>query len=137
MALVVDASLVAHWLLPDEAAKPGTPTIDGVKGEALFAPAIFWYELRIFVRGPCNIFIVCERRSRLSPEGTSLALSYVQALDISIDFQHDDALILSLARAHALTVYDAAYLELALRKRLPLLTLDTKLNTAFLAAASG
>ena len=68
---------------------------------------------------------------------TSLALSYVQALDISIDFQHDDALILSLARTHALTVYDAAYLELALRKRLPLLTLDTKLNTAFLAAASG
>jgi predicted nucleic acid-binding protein len=129
MALVVDASLVAHWLLPDEAAKPGTPTIDGIKGEALFVPAIFWYELR-------NIFIVCERRSRLSPEGTSLALSYVQALDISIDFQHDDALILSLARTHALTVYDAAYLELALRKRLPLLTLDTKLNLAFLAAAS-
>ena len=93
-------------------------------------PAIFWYELR-------NIFIVCERRSRLLPEASSIALAYVQALDISIDFQHDDALILSLARTHVLTIYDAAYLELALRKRLPLLMLDTKLNTAFLAATSG
>ncbi len=130
MAFVVDASLVAHWLLPDEAAKPGIPTIDDIKGEALFVPAIFWYELR-------NIFIVCERRSRLLPEASSLALAYVQALDISIDFQHDDALILSLARTYVLTIYDAAYLELALRKRLPLLTLDTKLNTAFLAATSG
>ncbi len=128
MALVVDASLVAHWLLPDEAVKPGIPTIDDVKTEALLAPAIFWYELR-------NIFVVCERRARLTPESTSLALAYVQALNITADFQHDDTLVLSLARHYGLTVYDAAYLELALRKRLPLLSLDAKLSAAFAQAA--
>jgi predicted nucleic acid-binding protein len=130
MALVVDASLVAHWLLPDEAANPGTPTIDDVKTEALFAPAIFWYELR-------NIFVVCERRARLTPEATSSALGYAQALDIEMDFQHDDTVVLSLARRYGLTIYDAAYLELALRKRLPLLSLDAKLCAAFEQAAKG
>ncbi len=129
MALVVDASLVAHWLLPDEMAEPGVLAINDVKAEALFAPAIFWYELR-------NIFIVCERRSRLSHEATRVALAYVQALHIAIDFEHDDAFVLSLARNHALTVYDAAYLELALRKRLPLASLDRRLRAAFLRATS-
>ena len=101
-----------------------------MKTEALTAPAIFWYELR-------NIFVVCERRARLTPEATSSALAYAQALDIGIDFQHDDIIVLSLARRYGLTVYDAAYLELALRKRLPLLSLDVKLGAAFAQAAKG
>jgi predicted nucleic acid-binding protein len=42
--------------------------------------------------------------------------------------------LMTLARRHRLTVYDAAYLELALRENLPLLTLDARLEAAMRAA---
>ena len=91
-------------------------------------PGIWWYELR-------NALIVNERRGRLSAEDTRATLADLNEMNIAIDARHDTQTVLGLARKNSLSVYDAAYLEVALRRRLPLATLDRRLSRA--AAASG
>ena len=66
-----------------------------------------------------------ERRRRITESGTALR----------IDRSPDENAVLRLARAHRLSVYDAAYLELAQREGLPLATLDADLQRA--AAGEG
>jgi predicted nucleic acid-binding protein len=119
---VVDASAAAAWLMPDEAAPPGLVQALEAAGQ-LAAPWHFWIELR-------NILLVGERRGRL-PRGTADAfLEAVDDLGIALDTAAASGRVLELARRHALTAYDALYLELALRRRLPLATLDTALAAA-------
>lgn len=125
-AAVVDASAAAAWLLPDE---DGAGGLNRIAEASLFAPSLFWVELR-------NILIVCERRARI-PEG--MAETFLAALDglgIGYDTTPAEADVLALARRHDLTVYVALYLELALRLRAPLLTLDRRLAAAARSAGA-
>jgi predicted nucleic acid-binding protein len=94
-----------------------------LQAEEALAPALWWFEVR-------NVLIVNERRGRLSEQRTLRALRDLSGLDITIDRSPNEALIMALARRHRLTVYDAAYLELALREHLPLATLDASLAAA-------
>ena len=87
------------------------------------APRIWWYELR-------NALLVNERRGRISPQQVSDTLIDSLALGIAIDDEHDGSLILDLARRFELAIYDAAYLEVAFRRSLPLATLDQRLCKA-------
>ena len=66
----------------------------------------------------------------MSPQQVSDTLADILALGISMDDQHDESRLLELARRHGLTVYDAAYLEVAFRRGLPLATLDRRLREA-------
>lgn len=66
---------------------------------------------------------------------SAVFLDQLAQLSIQIDSGFDSGFILDLARGHALTVYDAAYLALAIRERLSLATLDKALQAA--AAAEG
>ena len=91
-------------------------------------PGVWWYELR-------NALIVNERRGRLSAEDTRAILADLNEMNIATDAWHDTQTVLGLARQNALSVYDAAYIEVALRRGLPLATLDQRLSQA--AAASG
>lgn len=61
---------------------------------------------------------------------TAAALNLVQELPLRLDGQADSDTTLQLARAHRLTIYDAAYLELAVRRHLPLVTFDAALAEA-------
>lgn len=70
------------------------------------------------------------RRGRVTPTQTESSLSSLAHLDIYIDNQPDDTVLLALARRHELTVYDALYLELAVRLDIPLATLDRALIRA-------
>ena len=83
---------------------------------------MWWYELR-------NVLVLGERRGRLTELETARFLRDISRLAITIDSSPDEIQVLTLARRHRLTVYDAAYLELALRT-LPLATLDAMLATA-------
>jgi predicted nucleic acid-binding protein len=74
--------------------------------------------------------IVNERRGRLDRAKTSRALRLLAGLPIAIDTDVEETALMELARRHRLTVYDAAYLELALRKGHPLATLDAALSIA-------
>ena len=86
-------------------------------------PRIWWYELR-------NALLVNERRGRISAQQVRDTLTDSLALGIEMDDRHDESLILELARRFELTVYDAAYLEVALRRSLSLATLDQQLGAA-------
>jgi predicted nucleic acid-binding protein len=73
---------------------------------------------------------VNERRGRLDSAKTARALSLLRALPVATDAGEDEAVLMQLARRHRLSVYDASYLEFALRRGLPLATLDTALSDA-------
>lgn len=127
MPFVLDASAALAWALPE-----GGPTATAARAriarDEAVVPALWWFELR-------NGLIVNERRMRITAQETARFLQRVGRLAIVEDRSPDDAAALALARRHRLTVYDAVYLELALREGLPLATLDTALARA--ATAEG
>ena len=90
-------------------------------------PRIWWYELR-------NALLMNERRGRITRQQASDTLADSLEMGISIDEAHEESLLLDLARRFNLSVYDAAYLETALRRSLPLATLDRRLRRAAEAA---
>lgn len=119
--LVVDASAVAGWLLPDEdAADPAS--LLGPE-ERVAAPWLLWAELR-------NILVVSERRGRLPAGFVEQVVAAVEDLGIALDTAPSGPGVIDLARRHGLTVYDALYLELALRERGRLATRDAHLRRA-------
>ena len=107
----------------DEEEPTATVAMRHVAEEGGVAPRIWWYELR-------NALLVNERRGRISRQQVSDTLTDSLDLGISIDDRHDASLLLEIARRHGLTVYEAAYLEVAFRRGLPLATLDGRLRRA-------
>jgi predicted nucleic acid-binding protein len=76
------------------------------------------------------VLTVNERRGRLRETDTALFLRNLARLPIVVDRTPEEPAILTLARRHGLTVYDASYLELAERSAAPLATLDVTLARA-------
>ena len=126
--VVIDCSVFLAWCLADEDEPTAIRTIGRVIETGGVVPRIWWYELR-------NALLMNERRGRFTAQQVADTLADSAALGIEIDDRHDEASILGLARQHGLSVYDAAYLEVAYRRGLPLATLDQLLSTA--AAANG
>jgi predicted nucleic acid-binding protein len=122
MALVIDASIAAAWAFSEEHVSAEL-AFDRVRTEDAFVPGLWWYEVR-------NVLVIGERRGRLTEQETTRFLRDISGLRISLDRTPDEAAVMALARRHRLTVYDAAYLELAQREALPLATLDGELATA-------
>jgi predicted nucleic acid-binding protein len=120
---VMDASVVVCWYSPDESHPTADAAALAIAKESATAPELFWFELR-------NVLLVGERGGRISPIETARLLKLINALPIEMDHEPDEGLVLGLARTHKLTVYDAAYLEVALRRRLPLATLDKSIIRA-------
>jgi len=89
-------------------------------------PELWWYEVR-------NILLVGERRKRITAAGSALFLDQLAMINVEIDSSRAEHPMLELARRHLLTVYDAAYLGLAMRRRVALATQDVKLARAGLA----
>jgi predicted nucleic acid-binding protein len=98
-------------------------TWERMKDDHALVPTLWRFELR-------NALVANERRGRITEQQTARFLRNVERLAITIDNAPDENGVLTLARRHRLTVYDAAYLELALRSGLPLATLDAMLATA-------
>jgi predicted nucleic acid-binding protein len=91
--------------------------------DSAIVPAHWWFEVR-------NTLIVNERRKRLSDTETASFLHVLSYLPIGRDLTPNESAVLRMARAHNLTVYDAAYLELAERQGIALATLDADLVRA-------
>lgn len=128
MPFVLDASVAATWAFEDENHPDAAFALERFQSDTAWVPSLWWFELR-------NALLVNERRGRLTEAGTTGFLQDLGRLAITIDRSPDETALLTLARSHRLTVYDAAYLELAQRKGLPLASLDDALRTA--APASG
>lgn len=123
MAFVLDASVTAVWAFDDEDHPVASGARQALLDDPAYAPSLWWFELR-------NTLIVNERRKRITELQITRFLETLARLPIQLDFEPNEADVLSLARRHKLTVYDASYLELALRLSLPLATLDGELIAA-------
>ena len=109
MGFVLDASVSACWAFADEVHPVADVTFSSLQTVEAIVPALWWFEIR-------NILVVNERRGRISEKDTDLFLRALAQLRIRIDRAPEQADVLSLARVHSLSVYDAAYLELARRE---------------------
>ena len=123
MAVVIDNSVFLAWCMGDEDNPAANCAMLLAAEEGGVVPRIWWYELR-------NALLMNERRGRISQQQVADTLADARALGISVDDGHDEAQVLDLARRFELTVYDSAYLETALRRSLPLATLDGRLLAA-------
>lgn len=123
--LVVDASITLSWLLPDEgSALTLAVRNDLVSAETVWAPAHWQLEV-------CNALCMAERRKRLDAAGVAQAVALVTQLPVLTDphtSERAGSETLALSRQHTLSVYDAAYLELALRRGASLASLDEPLR---------
>lgn len=123
MAFVIDASVAACWLMPDEMHPVADAARRRMRDEPALVPAVWSFEVR-------NVLIASEWRGRIDAGRTARALALLSELPVSVDHDADEAAILSLCRHHRLSVYDAAYLSLAIREKLVLATLDDALARA-------
>jgi predicted nucleic acid-binding protein len=124
--LVLDCSLAMAWYFRDEATPYTTAVRTALATERVVVPSLWALEIT-------NVLIVAERRKRSTQAKASKWLRLLAALPIFVDGETAARAfdpVLSLARAHKLTAYDAAYLELAMRRGLPLATLDDDLKKA-------
>ena len=120
---VVDASVAGAWYLPDESDPLADTAALRLTSDSAIVPALFWFELR-------NVFLMGERRGRISEADTARFISNLARLPLTTDREPNENAIFHLARAHKLSIYDAAYLELAQRKGATLASLDNALTKA-------
>ena len=124
--LVLDVSLSCAWCFADEASDGAWAILEQLQTHQAHVPALWLSET-------ANVLVQAERRGRISGAACRTFLGLLEDLPISVDqpstasVWHDT---LALARSHRLTSYDAAYLELALRRGLPLASRDKDLQAA-------
>jgi predicted nucleic acid-binding protein len=126
VSLVLDSSATLAWIYQDEVNDVTKQIFERVANSRAWVPAIWRLEV-------ANGLQTGVRRGRIDAAYRDLALGDLALLDISIDQDTDKyawSSTLHLADRFRLTLYDAAYLELAQRRSLPLASLDEKLRAA-------
>ncbi len=123
MAMVIDASVAAAWLLDDESDPDSIARLRTLSEQDAFVPQLWHFETR-------NALLVAERRGRILPSEVAERLTDLNTLPIQTDNEPNFDAAMQLARTHRLTFYDALYLEVAIRRNAQLATLDTALASA-------
>lgn len=126
MSVVVDSSVTVAWCFADER----TAAVDAVLVQVTESGAVVPSLWRLEV---ANALQMAVRRKRIDAAFRDASLADLRSLEVDIDPQTDQqawTTTLHLAERFQLTLYDAAYLELAQRLELPLATLDRELRTA-------
>lgn len=126
MSVVIDASVALTWCFEDEATAQTDLILDRVRTDGAVVPALWHLEL-------ANVLLQAEKRGRIAMGDVATRLELIAELPIATD--HETAArawreVIALARTERLTAYDAAYLELAVRRGLPLSSLDEALIDA-------
>jgi len=128
---VLDASVTMAWLFEDHGDPACLALLDLLAEHRAHVPTLWALEVS-------NVLLGAERRGRMLSAETERFLRLLGGLPILLDPEtplRAGGRTLVLARAHGLSAYDAAYLELALRRGLPLATRDSALAEA--AATEG
>lgn len=126
--VVIDASYAGAWILPDEISAQAEETLQQVLGGelTLIVPTLWHYEM-------CNLIAMAQRRQRVTVQQAEKAVEMLSLIPVE-SFDHQSLInkqrIQKFALQHQLSAYDAAYLELADRLQLPLLTGDKALVCA-------
>lgn len=121
---VIDASVTMPWFFRDEATAFSERLLDSLSQQIIWAPALWVLECT-------NVLQSALRRRRVDAHRRATIAAELAALPVHIDSQVPDFVGLDrLAANHDLSAYDAAYLELALRRSLVLVSLDARLIAA-------
>jgi len=124
---VADASVAASWVVKSQSTDATDRLFVEVEaGAPVHVPVLWMFEV-------ANALLMLIRRRRIDQQGYDLARADLGSLRPSVDAEGPQLAlgsICELAERHALSVYDATYLELALRKTVPLATRDSALNKA-------
>ncbi len=126
MTFVADASLAISWLFVDEQTPESMSLLSRISVSGAVVPGLWRLEV-------ANALQVSIKRQRISPAHRDAAIQKLNCLPIEVDSETDArawTTTLHLADLHQITVYDACYLELALRRGLPLATRDQQLAAA-------
>jgi predicted nucleic acid-binding protein len=125
MPFVLDASTAICWAMQDESDESAETAKARALHDRPVAPGIWWYEVR-------NILLLNERRGRIAAAESERYLQSIGSL-VLVVFPQESEGTFRLARKHKLSIYDAAYLELAVAQKLALATLDGDLAKAAVA----
>ncbi len=129
MAFVLDCSVTLPWFLEDERTSFTDGLLFAAKRTEYWVPPLWCLEF-------ANALLSAQRKRRIERARRLEALDQVLRLLIQVDAEPPDLTVVSnLAEKHGLTVYDAAYLELAIRRGFGVVTLDRELAQA--CAAEG
>ena len=126
MSLVLDSSVALAWIYADETTDAVLGLFDQIRIHAAWVPGLWRWEI-------ANVLQLNVRRGRHGADFRDGALSSLALLPVKVDAEADRQAwsgALRLAERHRLTVYDAAYLEIASRRKIPLATLDRELRAA-------
>ena len=128
---VLDNSVVCGWLMPSQATPYTQAVRQLLESATACAPAIWEVELTNALRTACL-------RQRLNAEQAQRILAQIGQMPIAVDRQPlVRGELLALALRFGLSAYDAAYLDLALRRQLPIATVDEALRSAAMASGVG
>lgn len=131
MTLVLDSSVTLAWAHNEETTPAVLQVLDRVIESGAWVPSLWRLEV-------ANVLEMSVRRNRMSSDLRNKALANLSLLPITLDTETDRqawGATVRLAERHRLTLYGAVYLELALRRTIPLATLDLELRAA--ASAEG
>lgn len=125
-AFVLDCSVAISWF--EEKSVEGDEMKrlrEQVRSRGAVVPALWHLEFS-------NALAMAERRGKITAEELGSIVQIAKKWPITTETDYDRAFneVLNLARKEFLTTYDAAYLELAMRREIPLATLDKKLAEA-------
>jgi predicted nucleic acid-binding protein len=126
VSFVIDNSVALAWCFEDEHTQPVLELLDRVAETGAFAPSLWPLEA-------LNGLLMAERRRRVDARRRQRLAGFLRALPVTLDAETADqawTATARLAERHRLSLYDAAYLELAQRRKLPLATLDEDLIKA-------
>jgi predicted nucleic acid-binding protein len=126
VSFVVDNSIALAWCFEDEHTQPIMDLLDRVAETGAVAPSLWPLEA-------LNGLLMAERRKRLDGRRRQRLAGFLRGLPVTLDTETADqawSATARLAERYRLTLYDAAYLELAQRRKLPLATLDDDLIKA-------
>lgn len=123
---IIDNSVVMAWCFEDETSPYADHILDQLDLCTGFVPSIWPLEV-------CNFLLVAERKKRIGEADSTRFISLLSELPIIVEQEPPERMIkeiFALARKHNLSSYDASYLDLAMRKGLPIATLDKNILAA-------
>jgi predicted nucleic acid-binding protein len=126
MSFVVDTSITLAWCFEEERTQPIMDLLYRLGQQGAHAPLLWPLEA-------LNGLLMAQRRRRIHAQQREELAEFLRVLPVALDSEtteHAWTTTAQLADRHRLTAYDAAYLELALRRKLPLATLDHELIKA-------
>jgi predicted nucleic acid-binding protein len=125
-SFVVDNSVVMSWCFKDQANAYADSILERLIDSTAYVPSVWPLEV-------VNVLLAAERKKWISQADSVRFISLLSELPIYVESESPEKVmkeLLGLGRAHDLSIYDASYLDLAMRKGLPLATLDQKLIKA-------